>query len=91
MWTKKEVQKFLINNPINTDGALGVYRYSRIKTVDDGDVYHRVIFPLWSSNDSAVKSLFTLVLKAIEIGNVRISTERCGIKIYFNEHFCDPD
>jgi hypothetical protein len=91
IWTKKEITKFLNNNLIDTKGSISIYKTSKIKTIDDGDIYHRVIFPLWTSNDQVIKDVLNTVLKAVNLGNVRINTERSLIKLYFYESWCNPD
>lgn len=98
MWTLKKLKQFLRDNPINTNGAMGSYKHSKIKRRDDGDVYYRIDFPIWSQNDSVVQSLLKLALKASEEGDCYITFHdskknrfKGKMRILFTEHACVGD
>ncbi len=91
MWTIKEVEKFIRENPINTGGAINAYKHSKVKTIDDGDIHYRVRFPFWSNNNYVAKDLISLVQKALDKGDISVYCERSCMRICFHNHFCDPD
>ena len=100
MWTKKEVEQFLLDHPINTNGALAIHQQTEITEHDDGDRWFEVRFAWWWCNNSVMKDLLTLALDALNRGNATVYPSEQSVKghsiggsilIEFHSHYCNPD
>ena len=96
--TRKQLKKFITKNPITNGESAIKYEY-HIKTIDDGDTYHRLTLPVWYNNQPIQIAIAKLLLSSIEThgcnfhcdsNNEKFPHNTC-IVIDFYEYYCDPD
>lgn len=64
MKSELEVRNWFKDHKIDTGGAINEYNFT-ITTHDDGDVYCKVVIPLWSQNCIVTTSVINLLPKIL--------------------------
>lgn len=90
MWSRENVESFLVKHPVDTGGAINEHHIS-ITEEDDGDVYFRVNIPFWWHNHVVARTVLNLAYAASCLPNTTTFTYYDKIVIHFFQSVCDPD
>lgn len=88
---QKEIEKFIKNNPINTNAAIAIPKVT-IEYYDDGDTGYYIKVPYCSWNSTWRNSAFKFIENfQKQFGSCPIILNSKYFRIVFNLTMCDPD
>lgn len=98
MWILEEIDKFIKDHPIFTDGSLNRYTIE-VEEKDDGDEWVAATLPFWDNNNAVVTGVLTFAQDALKQHpdttsvhiRAKIGSYNTFVEVCFHTHFCDPD
>lgn len=87
------IDKFIIDNPIRTGGAISQYKISKTEPDGNGDALFCLTVPFWSQNKQVVSGVLAFLSKLNEEWPyyITIYPESQAFVVSLCYHACDPD